>query len=67
MPFLQFCLKGEAESRGPRFEPQSIAENTFNAGDVWGRIPPAGDCLTIGIDADRRSAAEPAPAQGFVE
>ena len=66
LPF-EVRLKREVGPSGAVFETHRVAENTLDTGDMRRRISPARDCVTIGVDANRRGADEAAPAQAFVE
>ena len=64
---LKPSLKCHASPRRAGFETHRVAQNSFNTRDVGRRIPPVGDCVTIRVDADRRSAVETATAQSLIE
>src|SRR2546423_14862163 len=61
-PARMLCLKPSLQRHagpcGAGFETHRVAQNSFNAGDVGRRIPPAGDGVTVRVDADRGGAGE---------
>src|SRR6516165_5221465 len=67
MPGFKPRLKQHASSRGAGFKRDGIAQNPLDARDVGWRIWSTRNGVSVGVDADRRIAAEVPPAQRFIE
>src|SRR5262249_23812351 len=61
------CLKRHACSRRASLEANRIAQNSFDARDVWQPGRSAGDGITIRINTDGRIAREASPAYCLIE
>src|SRR5262249_865775 len=60
-------LKGHAHPRDTALKRDGVSENSLDARDVRCRLAPAGDGVSIGVNANSRISAEPLPAQCFIK